>query len=50
MSRVGACYRDQAARFRELGKDSDDRTAADLIELAYEFEAEARRLEPDADQ
>lgn len=44
-----AYYRDQAACFRELAKDSDDVTAVNLIQLAEDYEAEARRLEPDAE-
>jgi hypothetical protein len=44
-----ASYREKAARFRELASDSDDLTAANLIALAEEFEAQARSLEPDAE-
>ena len=40
-------YREKAARFRELARDSDDATAAGLILLAEEHEAEALRLEPE---
>jgi hypothetical protein len=40
-------YRENAARFRELASDSDARTAASLIQLAEEYEAEALRLEPE---
>ena len=42
-------YREQAARFRELARDADERTAASLISLAEDYEAEARHLEPDAE-
>ena len=40
-----AYYRSHAARFRELAQDSDAQTAASLIMLAAEYEAEAERLE-----
>ena len=42
-----AYYRDNAARFRELALDSDAQTAASLLQLAEEYEAEAQRLEED---
>ena len=42
-------YREKAARFRELAEGADEHTAASLILLADEYEAEARRLEPDAE-
>ena len=44
-----AYFREQAARFREMAKDTDERTAAGLLQLAEDHEAEARRLEPDAE-
>ena len=44
-----AYYREKAARFREMARDTDDRTAASLIQLAEDYEAEAQRLEPDAE-
>ena len=40
-------YREEAARFRELASGSDEETAASLIQLAEDYEAEAQRLEPD---
>jgi hypothetical protein len=39
-------YRERAARFRELARDTDDLTAQSLIALAEEHEAEALRSEP----
>ena len=42
-------YREKAARFRELAEGADERTAATLLLLADDYEAEARRLEPDAE-
>ena len=47
--RTAAYYRDKAARFREMARDADERTAASLIDLAEEYEAEAARLDPDAE-
>ena len=44
-----AYFREKAARFREMAQDTDDRTAASLIQLAEDYEAEAQRLEPDAE-
>jgi hypothetical protein len=44
-----AYFREKAARFREMAQDTDDRTAASLLQLAEDYEAEARRLEPDAE-
>jgi hypothetical protein len=44
-----AYYREKAARFREMARGTDDRTAASLIQLAEDYEAEAQRLEPDAE-
>jgi hypothetical protein len=49
MARTAAYYREKAARFREIAKESDPSTAATLVELSDDFEAEARRLEPDAE-
>ena len=49
MARTAAYYREKAARFREMAKESDDATAATLLQLAEDFEAEAERLEPDAE-
>ena len=49
MARTAAYYREKAARFREMAKECDAATAATLVELADDFEAEARRLEPDAE-
>jgi hypothetical protein len=46
---TAAEYREKAARFRELAEGSDNQTAASLLMLAEEYEAEARRLEPDAE-
>ena len=46
---TAAYYREKAARFRELAKGADERTAASLIQLAEDYEAEARDLEPDAE-
>jgi hypothetical protein len=45
--REAAYYREKAAHFREVARDSDAITAAALIGLAEDYEAEARRLEPD---
>lgn len=42
-----AYYREMAAHFREIAKDSDQITAAALIGLAEDYEAEARRMESD---
>jgi hypothetical protein len=42
-------YREQAARFRQLAEEADQLTAASLIRLAEDYEAEARHLEPDAE-
>ncbi len=42
-------YREKAELFRKLATESDERTAADLIRLAEEYEAEVRRLQPDAE-
>ena len=44
-----AYYRENAARFRELAADADEWTAAALIKLAQDYEAEARVLEPEAE-
>jgi hypothetical protein len=42
--------REKAARFRELAKESGGETAASLLQLAEDYEAEAARLEvPDAE-
>ena len=49
MARTSAYYREKAARFREMAKESDAATAASLLELAADFEAEARRLDPGAE-
>ena len=49
MARTAEYYREKAARFRELLKDSDEPTAAALRKLIEEFEAEAQRLEPRSD-
>ncbi len=49
MKRVSAYYREQAARFREMAEGSDERTAATLIRVAEEFEAEAKKLEQPGD-
>lgn len=46
--RTPAYYREKAARFRDMAKESDKQTAATLIELARDFEVEAERLERDA--
>jgi hypothetical protein len=46
---TAAYYRAKAARFREMANDTDDHTAASLIQLAEDYEAEARDLEPDAE-
>jgi hypothetical protein len=40
-----AYYRTKAAQFRELASNSDKQTAATLMQLADDFEAEAERLE-----
>ena len=42
-------FRTQAARFRELAGDADEESAARLIQLAEDYEAEAQKLEPDAE-
>ena len=47
--RTAAYYREKAARFRQIASESDDRTAATLLQLADDYETEARRLEPDAE-
>ena len=44
-----AYYREKAALFREYAESTDERTAALLLALAEDYEAEARRLEPDAE-
>ena len=44
-----AYFREKAARFREMARDTDDRTAASLLQLADDYEAEAQRLELDAE-
>ena len=44
-----AYYREKAAQFRQLAEDADEGTAASLIQLAEDYEAEARALEPDAE-
>lgn len=40
-----AHFRDQAKQCRKLATDADDGTAANLLMLAAEFEAEAERVE-----
>jgi hypothetical protein len=47
--RTAAYYRDKAARFREMARDADQRTAPSLVELAEQYEALAKRLAPDAE-
>ena len=46
---TAAYFREKAARFRELARDADDRSAASLLQLAEDYEAEAQKLEPDAE-
>lgn len=41
--------REKAARFRELAKDTGGQTAAALLQLAEDYEAEAARLETNAE-
>jgi len=47
--RDAAYYRAEAAKYREMAKDSDESTAAALRRLADDFEQEANRLEPPAE-
>lgn len=42
-----AYYREKAAQFRDLANNSDRHTATTLMQLADDYEAEARRLEAD---
>jgi len=44
-----AYFRERASQFRDMAKGADERTAADLIILAEEYEVEAQRLELDAE-
>jgi hypothetical protein len=44
-----ASCREKAARFRELAREAGGETAASLLQLAQDYEAEAARLEPDAE-
>lgn len=46
---TAAYFREKAAEFRDMAKDCDPETATSLILLAEEYEAEARRLQPDAE-
>jgi hypothetical protein len=45
--RTAAYYREKAARFRAMAKESDDATAASFEVLAKEYEALARRQPPE---
>ena len=45
--KTAAYYRERAEYMRSLAHDADPRTRADLLKLAEDHEAEARRLEPD---
>ena len=42
-----ATYRQKAAHFRKLAAEADEKTAADLLALADDYEALALRLEPE---
>ena len=42
--RDAAYYRSLAVRFRKLAAGTDDRTAAALLDVAENYESEARRL------
>ncbi len=42
-------YREQASKFRKLAEESDSTTARMLRSLADDYDAEARRLEPEAE-
>jgi len=44
-----ASCREKAAQFRRMAESADERSAATLIRMAEDYEAEARRLEPDAE-
>lgn len=44
-----AHFRSQAAKCRDLAKHADEPTAANLLFLAEEYEAEARKLESEPD-
>lgn len=46
---TAAYFREKAARFRALAQGADEASAASLLQLADDYEAEARKLEPDAE-
>ncbi|HEX6374350.1 MAG TPA: hypothetical protein VFZ91_01385 [Allosphingosinicella sp.] len=49
MIHTAASCREKAARFRELAEGTGGETAAALLQLAEDYEAEADRLEPDSE-
>lgn len=48
MMHTAASCREKAAHFRRMAESADERSAATLIQMAEDYEAEAERLEPEA--
>jgi hypothetical protein len=46
---TAADCREKAARFRELARETGGDMASSLLQLAEDYEAEAERLEPEAE-